>query len=88
LTGPFYRINKVNGPPEGVKIYNKGSAQKDDYFGFDTNVNTGGISSNGWTGVSGPGSAHNHTLSGTTSIINEGKSNDVDHVVMVPIIKY
>jgi len=70
-------------------FYNGGSTVRGEYqddnrkdiplIGFDA--------SRSWTGVSSGGSPHAHSFSGTTSTAGMG-TNEVDHMVLVPIIKY
>lgn len=46
--------------------------------------------SRSWTGTTSGGSSHSHTLSGNTNYNSVGTTdkNEVDHITMVPIIKY
>ena len=46
-------------------------------------------SENKWSGTTGSGSSHVHTYSGSTDNYLEGTGkNEVDHLVMVPVIRY
>lgn len=76
LTGAFYNMNDSS---KGVPINNSGSAGKDNYFGFDTDIN------DSWTG-----STSSYTLNFTGSTVNPAggvAKNTVDNITLIPIIR-
>lgn len=54
LTGAFYRVNTEDNPPEGVRLPDQSTVERDDYFGF--------TASRSWTGSTSSAGAHSHTI--------------------------
>lgn len=97
INGCFFKIKS------GEKVTGYNSVTGEPQFEADKNykyygTNDGATSNNdpgmglsaalSWTGVTGK-TSHRHSIPETnTSTINPGEKNDVDHVVMIPIIKY
>lgn len=59
VTGAFYRVNTTNNPSQGVRVGQSGTAERDDYFGFEASRN--------WTGATASAGNHTHTVSISSS---------------------